>query len=152
MILTPLQNENTSEEIKSDVLYIQLTQLFNELNKREVPDSVVNQLNHEIYEINQAIILNQGWKHVAKKKQHQIIKLIEKELQLVPKNHYKNMWLAIGIGGIGVPIGVALGSGLGNMAFLGLGLPIGLAIGIWVGKAMDQKASDEGRQLNVELK
>lgn len=152
MILTPLQNENTSEEIKSDVLYIQLTQLFNELNKREVPDSVVNQLNHEIYEINQAIILNQGWKHVAKKKQHQIIKLIEKELQLVPKNHYKNMWLAIGIGGIGVPIGVALGSGLGNMAFLGLGLPIGLAIGIWVGKAMDQKASDEGRQLDVELK
>jgi hypothetical protein len=37
------------------------------------------------------------------------------------------------------------------MALLGIGIPIGLAIGIGVGTAMDQKAAQEGRQLDIEI-
>jgi hypothetical protein len=54
--------------------------------------------------------------------------------------------------GFGIPIGVAFGASLGNMAFLGIGLPIGLATGIAVGSGMDKKAFEEGRRLDVEIK
>jgi hypothetical protein len=53
---------------------------------------------------------------------------------------------------IGLPLGVAFGVSVGNLGLLGLGLPIGMAIGIAIGTAMDKKALQEGRQLNVEIK
>jgi hypothetical protein len=71
---------------------------------------------------------------------------------VVPKNHYRNQWLALGMATFGIPFGVALGMSLGNMALLGIGLPIGLAVGIAVGSGMDKKAFEEGRQLDVEIK
>ena len=81
-----------------------------------------------------------------------ILKLIEKELKLVPKNLYRDRWLAIGMAGFGLPFGVAFGAAFGNMAFIGIGIPIGLAIGIAIGSGMDKKALDEGKQLDVEIK
>jgi hypothetical protein len=81
-----------------------------------------------------------------------LIKLIEKEVKLVPKNYYRNLWLTLGMAGFGIPIGVAFGASLGNMAFIGVGLPIGLAFGIALGTGMDKKALAEGRQLDLEIK
>ena len=51
----------------------------------------------------------------------------------------------------GIPLGVAFGASLDNMAFLGIGIPIGMAIGMAVGAGMDKKAFEEGRQLNLEI-
>ena len=87
-----------------------------------------------------------------KKSQTGILKLVEKELKLVPKAHYRNIWLAVGMSAFGISIGVAFGLVFGNMAFLGLGLPLGMAIGVGVGTGMDKKAFEEGRQLDVEIK
>ncbi len=81
-----------------------------------------------------------------------ILKLIEKEQKLVPKNTYRNRWMAIGMSVFGVPIGVAFGASLGNMAFLAIGIPIGMAIGIGLGTGMDKKALEEGRQLDIEIR
>lgn len=53
-----------------------------------------------------------------------ILKLIEKELKLVPKNSYRNRWMAIGMSAFGVPIGAG----------------------------MDKKAFEEGRQLDMEIR
>ncbi|OOG78439.1 hypothetical protein [Algoriphagus sp. A40] len=77
-----------------------------------------------------------------------ILKLLENDLQIVAKNHYQGQWLAIGMAAFGIPLGVAFGASLGNMAFMGLGLPIGMGIGIAVGTAKDTQALQEGRQLN----
>jgi hypothetical protein len=60
--------------------------------------------------------------------------------------------MALGIAVYGVPLGLAFGVSLDNMAFLGIGIPIGLAIGIGVGNGMDKKALKEGRQLDLEIK
>ena len=87
-----------------------------------------------------------------KNTQSGIIKLIEKEHKLVTKNHYRNTWLVVGMAVFGIPLGVAFGASLGNMAFLGIGLPIGMAIGSAVGTAMDKKAFEEGRQIDLEIK
>lgn len=81
-----------------------------------------------------------------------MVNTLEKEVKLVPKNHYRNRWLALGMAAFGLPMGVVFGISLGNMAFLAIGLPIGMAIGIAVGTGLDKKASEEGRQLDVEIK
>lgn len=61
------------------------------------------------------------------------------------------MWLAVGMAAIGIPFGVVFGISLDNMSFLGIGIPIGMGIGIAIGTAMDKKARDEGRQLDLEV-
>ncbi len=81
-----------------------------------------------------------------------ILKLIEKELKLVTRNHYRNTWLAVGIGIFGVKMEVVIGAITGNMCFIGIGIPIGLSIGIAVGTMMDQKARENGKQLDFEIK
>lgn len=62
------------------------------------------------------------------------------------------MWLAAGLATFGLPIGIAFGFLLANMAFLGIGLPIGMTIGMALGASMDKQAEAEGRQLDVEIK
>ncbi|MBT8222071.1 MAG: hypothetical protein KJN96_02760 [Eudoraea sp.] len=59
--------------------------------------------------------------------------------------------MALGMAVFGVPMGVAFGAALDNMAFLGIGIPIGMAIGIAIGTAMDEQAKKEGRQLDIDL-
>jgi hypothetical protein len=88
---------------------------------------------------------------VLRRTKIKILRLVEKQLKLVSKNHYRNAWMAIGIA-LGVPFGVVFGNSFDNMAYIGIGIPIGMAIGIGIGTAMDAKAFKEGRQLDLELK
>jgi len=126
--------------------------LINELKKRDLPSEIVNSINQDIDDINAFVGSHKDLLKQLRKKQSGIIKLIEKELKLVTKNHYRNMWLAVGMAAFGIPFGVVFGISLGNMAFLGVGIPIGMGIGIAIGTAMDKKALDEGRQLDLEVK
>ena len=89
---------------------------------------------------------------MLKQKRFKIIKLLEKELKIVPKNYYRNLWFIVGMSVFGLPLGVAFGISIGNLGLLGIGLPIGMVIGIAVGSGMDKKAHKEGRQLNIEIK
>ena len=129
-----------------------LEKLINELKKREVPSEIVNSVNQDIEDINSFVGSNKDLLKQLRKAQSKIIKLIEKELKLVTKNHYRNVWLAVGMAAFGIPFGVVFGVSLGNMAFLGIGIPIGMVLGIAIGTAMDKKAFEEGRQLNLEIK
>ncbi len=45
-------------------------------------------------------------------------------------------------------MGVLFGLRIGNMGMLGIGLLIGMAIGLGLGSSMDKKAYNEGRQLD----
>jgi len=65
--------------------------------------------------------------------------------------HWNDTWLAVGMAAFGIPLGVAFGASLGNMAFLAIGIPVGMAIGIAVGTGMDKKAFEEGRQIDLEI-
>lgn len=132
--------------------YIQFGKLISELNARELPDEVALAINTEIEDINTTTDQGRHLRNHIRQNQTRIIKLVEKELKLVTKNHHRNVWLAIGMAAFGIPLGVAFGTSLGNMGFIGIGLPIGLAIGIGVGTQLDKKAEEEGRQLDLELK
>lgn len=132
--------------------YIQFDKLLMELRKKELPNETVNSINDGIDQINSVSESEKVLRRLINKTQSRIIKLIEKEHKLVTKNHYRNTWLAVGMAAFGIPLGVAFGASLGNMAFLGIGLPIGMAIGIAVGTGMDKKAFEEGRQIDLEIK
>ena len=126
--------------------------LINELQKKDVPVEIVNLINQDIEAINTFSGSGNQLLKQFRKMQSKILKILEKELKLVPKNHYRNMWLALGMSLFGIPIGVAFGTSMGNLGLLGIGIPIGMAIGIGVGTAMDKKASESGKQLDVEIK
>lgn len=132
--------------------YFQFDKLLIELKKKELPEEIVKFVNDGIKQINSVSESEKELRKQIRKIQSGILKLIEKELKLVTKNHYRNTWLALGMTAFGIPLGVAFGMSLGNMAFLGIGLPIGLAIGIAVGTGMDKKAFVEGKQMDLEIK
>ncbi|NNK83025.1 MAG: hypothetical protein HKO92_07865 [Flavobacteriaceae bacterium] len=130
----------------------QLENLLKLVSEKELPEGIINTINTNINELNAITDTGKVLRRQIRKKQTNIIKLLENELKIVPKNYYRNTWLAIGMGAFGVPIGVAFGISLKNMGLLGAGLPIGLAIGLGIGAGMDKKAFNEGRQLDIEIK
>lgn len=132
--------------------YAQFDKLLTELKKKALPEEIVKYINTGIDQINSFSEPEKELKKKIKKTQADILKLIEKELKLVTINHYRNIWLALGMVVFGLPLGVAFGTSMGNMGLLGIGLPIGMAIGIAVGSSMDKKAVESGRQLDLEIK
>ncbi len=131
--------------------YHQLGELLKALEKRELPNEIVDFINQHIELLNSISDSEKYFAKTIKEKENEIIKHIEKKINLVPKNYYRKRWLALGIGAFGLPIGVTIGSVSGNMGVLGAGLPIGLGIGSVVGSNMDKKAFNEGRQLDFEI-
>ncbi len=146
------QKPGIDKNIKLEKTYTQFGKLLIELRKKNLPDRIVVFINKDVEELNSITGPGDELRKIARKKQTRIIKSLEKELKLVPKNYYRNLWLAVGMAVFGIPIGAAFGAGLGNMAFLGIGLPIGLVIGMAVGTGMDKKAFKEGRQIDLEIK
>ncbi|MEO7978023.1 hypothetical protein [Flavobacterium sp.] len=133
-------------------MYIQFGEFLNQLRKKSLPQNIIGSVNQDIEELNATSFTADDFRKLIKQKQAKIIKLLEKELKIVPKNYYRNIWLALGMSAFGLPIGVAFGVSIGNMGLLGVGLPIGMAIGTLVGSRIDKKAFEEGRQLNIEIK
>ena len=125
--------------------------LLNELRSRGLPDSMIESINQQVALVHSFGIEEKTFAKQLSKSQSQILHQLMKELKIVSKNHYRSTFMSKGMAGIGIPMGVAFGLAIGNLAFLGIGLPIGLAIGIAIGTAKDKKAADEGKQLDVEI-
>lgn len=132
--------------------YAQFEKLLTELKKKELPEEIVKSINNGIDQVNLVVESEKELRKQIRKIQSSILKLIEKELKLVTKNHYRNTWLALGMAVFGVPLGVVFGTSIGNMGFLGIGLPIGMVIGMAIGSGMDKKSYESGRQLDLEIK
>ncbi|KGO86987.1 hypothetical protein Q765_08495 [Flavobacterium rivuli WB 3.3-2 = DSM 21788] len=145
------ERNDINDNIKLKNSYTQFGALIAELRKRELPDVVAEYINEEVKSLNE---LPTGVELIKalKKKQTKIIQLVEKQLKVVPKNYYRNLWLALGLSAFGLPIGVAIALSLGNMGLLGIGFPFGIAMGLAVGAGMDKKALNEGRQLDIEIR
>ena len=152
MKLNELNHRSDNEDLKMNELYAQFKKLLTDLEKRELGDEIVVSINKDIDEINSIDFSGNELRKQFKQTLLKIIKLLEKELKLFPKNYYRNMWMTLGMAVFGIPMGVAFGTSLGNMAYLGIGLPIGMAIGIGVGDGMDKKTLNEGRQLDIEIR
>jgi len=144
--------QHTSENSKLPALYTQFQKLLEELRKKELPDTLIESINQDIEELNATTLTDNKLRKLFKEKQTKIVRVVEKEVKIVPQKYYMTLWLAIGMSAFGIPLGTLLGLSLKNMGLLGIGLPIGMVIGIAIGTNMDKKAQQEGRQLDVILK
>lgn len=131
--------------------YSQFDKLLGELKKKDLSEEIVLLINQGIDQINSISESEKELKKMIGKTQSGILSQVEKAHKIVVKNYYRNTWMSLGMAAFGLPLGVVFGTSLGNMAFLGIGLPIGMAIGIAVGSGMDIKASEEGRQIDLEI-
>ena len=126
-----------------------LRRLISDLQKRSLPTDLIETINSKIESINTSTLVDKPLEKLVSTTLAELLKLVEKELKLVPKHHYRTLWMLMGMSTFGLPLGVVFGMSLGNISLLGIGLPIGMAIGIGVGSSMDEKAKKEGRQLNL---
>ncbi|WP_431107374.1 hypothetical protein [Winogradskyella poriferorum] len=125
-----------------------LQQLLQELQERELPDATIDYINHQLRDLNAKSTADSKLYKAVFATQHTILKYLEKYHKIVSKGHYQKIWMVLGMSLFGVPMGVAFGTSMGNMAFLGTGIPLGMVIGMAVGSGMDKKAAAEGRQLD----
>ncbi|HSM63455.1 MAG TPA: hypothetical protein VK833_05905, partial [Gillisia sp.] len=131
--------------------YDLLNELIQELNYRELPPEVVVVMNVEIDRLNTLPDTHHRLLAGTKAVKRKLLKSALEDLELVPKNYYRNMWLAIGMTAIGLPLGVVFSSVRDNVSFISIGLPMGLAIGVAIGTFYDKKAEEENRQLELEI-
>lgn len=150
MILFELQpNEQFFNNPTIKQASLKLRRLISDLQKRSLPTDLIETINSKIESINTSTLVDKPLEKLVSTTLAELLKLVEKELKLVPKHHYRTLWMLMGMSTFGLPLGVVFGMSLGNISLLGIGLPIGMAIGIGVGSSMDEKAKKEGRQLNL---
>ena len=151
MQIIELKNLPDNSDEKLNLAYLQFQQLLSELRKKHLPDVIVETVNQDVNDIN-VLTTPDEFKAVLKQKQKNILKVLEKQLKIVPKNYYRNLWFILGMTTFGLPIGVAIGMMVHNIGLLGTGFPFGMFIGMLVGAGMDKKALTEGRQLDLDVK
>lgn len=125
-----------------------LSSLLASIEKKDIPVSVESEINEIIKGVNDFPGPDPFLIKQITSAQTAILKLLEKELGIYPKNHFQTLWLTIGMTAFGIPMGLAFGTAMGNLAFLGIGLPMGMAIGIAIGNSKDKEAAAKGKQLD----
>lgn len=152
MELESLKVRDFSEETTSRRLeYALLNKLIQELQNRELPPEVLIKMNEEIARLNLLADEQPKFLFHIKSVKNILLKIIKEELEIVPKNYYRNLWLALGMSSIGLPLGVVFSSLFDNTSFIAIGLPLGMLIGIAIGTQMDKKAISENRMLEIDI-
>jgi len=152
MELQELKYNLGTEQNKRRISNIEgLVSLINELRERDLTEEVTKAINKEIQIINSISGNTKKLSRQVSRSKLLIFQTLDRKMKIVPKNAYRNRWLAIGMVVFGMPLGTVYGISMGNMAFIGVGIPIGMVFGMAIGARMDKKAAKEGRQLKFEV-
>lgn len=146
-IITVQYSAHAEGDAKLQQAQTRFSSLIEVLQQRKLPDEIIVTINSEIELIHSSPLAGKALGKAIAASQRKILLLLEKKLSVVPQNHYRNMWMMVGMSAFGLPFGVAFGMLLDNIGLMGIGLPIGMAIGIGVGTNMDKKAAEQGLQL-----
>jgi len=126
-----------------------LNNLLEIIKDKNIPNKQITAINKLVQKLNDFKESDKKLNKLLHKTDCAVVSLLEKELKLVPKNYYRNMWLALGMSIFGLPLGVAFSAALNNYGFIGIGLPIGMVIGMAYGTKLDKKAACNNLQLNI---
>ncbi len=153
MNLTTLRQREGLEQFKKLVeTYQQLQRLCDAISEKKLDETVIQKINVELDALNAIETVDDAFRKSIKKAEDKILKILEKDLKIVPINYYKTLWMILGMSAFGMPFGVLYGVIIGNMGMIGLGLPFGMAIGVFLGMNLDKKALAQGKQLAFERK
>lgn len=130
----------------------QLQRLLEELRGRPLSDPTIMLINQEIELLNTMPESGLAWSRQLKRTRRNILRIISRRMQLVPRYYYRNTWLGLGMAAFGLPLGLLLASSFDSMHFMALGLSLGTIVGYGLGVHLDQQAWEHGRQLDFELR
>lgn len=151
-----LKRLNDRPEVKANsktaAYILQMNNFLDLLKDKKINKEVISRFNEKLDRLNNVQGDEKRLKKELRKTQSEMLQILMKEEKLVCKSYYRNTWMMLGMGAIGVPIGTAIGVSSGNMGLIGMGLPLGMAIGVVAGLRLDKKAKDNGNQLDIEIK
>lgn len=151
-MIKPIERHNIGANKNASALYQQLNDLVMAIDEKGLTEETVHLLNEQIIELNSIAESEKHFQQSLKTTGRNIIKLLEKRHSLVPRNHYRKLWMILGMASFGTPVWLTVGLSMKNFALMGIGFPIGMVVGIGIGKVLDDKAFREGRQLNIDSK
>ncbi len=151
MIIELSQKPGDDRPAKLNKQLTKLDALLQALRKKELSEKALQVINTAVHSVNQFHGNYQELLPQVKTAYSSLYAYVTKELNLIPKGYYQQLWIGLGMAIFGIPLGVAMGSALGNMAFVGIGPAMGLPIGIAIGNEKDKKAAEEGRQLDITM-
>jgi hypothetical protein len=154
MKFNPLNEpSDVKEDAKLNDTFNQFADLIRQYEQKNLSDKSIQYTNERIDEVNASGLNGKALRKLIRKVQFNVIRFIEKDSKIVPKNHYRRFWMLMGMSAFGVPIGMGISYILdGQIGNFGIGLPLGMGVGILLGSLMDKKAAKEGRQLAIEAK
>ncbi len=125
--------------------YKKMQTLIEAVNKKDIPEKAINSISKDIILLNDFIGTDKELTKSINKTYSKILKFVENELKLLPKNYYRNLWMVLGM-----IFGVALGSTFSSFFdnSIGLGIPIGMVLGLALGSKLDKNTKDDGKQLD----
>ena len=92
---------------KLEKYHNQFTHFIDLLRTRNLNETTISEINKQIDLLNSLDSKDKSLKSQYRKSQGNLLRLLTKEHNLVTQNYYRNTWMMIGIGAIGVPIGTA---------------------------------------------
>lgn len=151
-MIKPIERLHTGANKKTIALYQQLQDLMMALDEEMLTAETIELIDQQIIGLNAIDETEKNFQQSIRNTERNIIKLLEKRHRLVPRNHYRKLWMILGMSSFGIPVGMIFGLSIKNLSLIGMGIPIGMVLGIGIGKRMDEQAFKEGRQLNFESK
>ncbi len=148
-MFTALKKLDQTDNKKVNNAYQKMAKLIAALEKKEVPEAVVDEVNVKIANLNAFSGSEKEFARALDRAYNDLLRLVQEVCNWVPQDYHRNQWMALGISVFGIPLGIALGLALDNMAFMAAFLPLGMAMGMGVGSSMDKKAAEEGRVLDM---
>ena len=154
MTIERLQRRNGIEENKKlNKNYDKMQGLIVTLDKRDLPSNELTSINEHIVLINSFDGTEKELIKILKKTYTNVLDFINEKLELVPKHHFRALWILYASLAAVVlsTVSTAFGSiSIGNLA--SVFILFGILIGILVGSYLDSRAEKEGRQIELEVK
>tara|TARA_R110001583_G_scaffold49099_1_gene153768 strand:+ start:28550 stop:28990 length:441 start_codon:yes stop_codon:yes gene_type:complete len=140
-----IEIKNSKHNKKLSKAYNKMQCIIEALNTREISIEILNTINTNIKLLNTFSGTEKEIIKIINKTYSKILSLIKKELKLVPKHHYRNLWMLLGMS-----FGVAFSPIIGNSGNAGIGISMGMLIGVIIGTNLDKNAKEVGNQLDFE--
>ncbi len=130
--------------------YDKMQNLIDALGNRDLPSDELISINERIQSINAFTGSEKELTKTLKNTYDDILKQIEKNLKLVSKHHFRQLWMVYGMLAGVVFSSLSSSFGIIGIGFSGgMGISIGMLIGIMIGANLDQQAEKNGAQLEV---